>query len=133
MLHLESKTIGKLLRLAEAQKDFRKKDKRSVREKAADSLRDLKDRCEGAFERSTPERDIECFLTALADEEKREVIALFYFGRDAVDDFAYTVAHPRMSLTTMPQQLSDKTDLADSLIAGLKRLADQATGGSDKV
>jgi hypothetical protein len=124
MKNLPLKSLGKLLRLAENNANKRAEDIRPVEEKLEEHIRDITAQLNRTYEKQSPERDIELFLSALSDEEKKDVIALFYFGQHAGDDFDYLREHSLLSLKEMPWFLADKRSLHDCLIEGLNRLGD---------
>lgn len=125
LTHTSFRTLGKLLRLAEHLKTYREERASMTMEEVADAaLAEAEDLIAGAYEESTPERDLQLFMESLGKEERCEIAALFYMGRHAVDDFAAEVRNPSLSPDQIPWHLSAKTDLYDSLIEGLKRLGD---------
>ena len=124
IVHLKYRTLGKLLRLAEKLKSERVGDHRPLKEQLAEVRQDTIEEASGTYEKVTPERLLHLFLESLTEAEKKEVIALFYFGRGAFDNFPYAIEHPPLSIERMPWELTNKTDLHDSIINGLKRLGD---------
>lgn len=126
MKHLKLKTIGKLLRLAQLMKQERMDDDRSPTERIEAIRRRTSEKVAGIYEGVSAKRNLHLFLESLSDAEKREVSALFYFGRHALDDLEYEIAHPALALDQVAYHLSDKTDLHDSIIEGIKRLGEPA-------
>ncbi len=127
-------SLGKLLCLAEVAKKKQEEVTGTMAQQCADSLRETRDRAAG-IETHSPERDVELFLRSLHDEAKRDVLGLFYLGRNAGDNFNGLRVNTGVNLEVMPWFIAGKVDLHDSLIKGLKRFAEcgSAVGEEDTV
>lgn len=122
-MHLALKSLGKLLRLAERLERERAEESRDTRQSTDHLMRELEEVAAGVFERQSAERNLNLFLESLNEDEKKDVIALFYLGRDE-GDFKALRDRPPIPTSHISSQLVPKTDLESSLIEGLKKLAE---------
>lgn len=125
-MRLSIPTLGKILRLADLV------TAQNVRESEEDGgggdCGKTIDRIQASLDENhampRAERDLELIFEALPHQELRECDALYRFGRSESDTFEFLCENPRETVEMIPWTLSQKTDLHDSLINGLKRLGE---------
>ncbi len=114
MNHLSIPSLGKLLRLAT--RAWREQTGAGMNERwETDGPED------GELQSAT--RDLHLFLSALSREERKDVWGLYGLGRWA-DSFECARENPGHAIELTPFILSERLDLQDSIIAGLKRLGE---------
>jgi hypothetical protein len=67
---------------------------------------------------------LKLFLAELTDEERKDVIGYYYLGRWAFDTFESARENSGHALELIPHELSWRSDLASSVIAGIRKMAD---------
>ena len=70
------------------------------------------------------ESDLEAFLETLCNDERMDLVGLYCLGRWAFDTHGEAREHSGHRLELIPWILSQRTDLHDSVITGLKRLGE---------
>ena len=70
------------------------------------------------------ESALEAFLETLSHEERKDLVGLYCLGRRAFDTHAEAHEHSGHPLELIPWILSQRTDLHDSVVNGLKRLGE---------
>jgi hypothetical protein len=115
MNHSFIKLLGRLLLLAELARHEQTGER---------GLKQTLEKLDGSHsDTQSAVKNLELFLTVLSDEERKDVVGLYGLGRWAFDSFADARENSGHADKIIPYILASRTDLHDSVINGLKRLA----------
>ena len=123
-MRLSLQTLGKILWLADR---VTAQNLRESEEDGGDNGKTIKRiRATLAGNLATPraESALEAFLETLCNDERMDLVGLYCLGRWAFDTHSEAREHSGHRLELIPWILSQRTDLHDSVITGLKRLGE---------